>query len=176
MADEPINERPRTRSSEVNQDDLPANTPPDDEDDVPAQPSGGDDDFDQGHGDGGLVGGPPSDEDVGVNMGVGAGPAISDNPQMGFGEEVLNIEEPSNHAVWALLEQRRKLLQAHKDFDKAVRDVKKAFVYDGVDKVLRYGHHTIKITATPASTKEISFTRGAGHRTHFGYKEPVDVG
>ena len=162
--------RPRTRTSAVNKDDLPPNTPPDDEDDIPPQP-GSDDNFDQGHGDGNQD--PPTPEDT---MGVGSGPAISDNPQMGFGEEVLNIEEPSNHAVWELLERRRELLQAHKDYDKAVRDVKKAFVYDGVDKVLRYDHHTIKITATPAGAKEISFTRGAGHRTLFGYKEPVDVG
>ncbi len=153
--------RPRTTSSAVNTDDLPPDKPPEHEDD-----------FDQGHGDGNQD--PPTNEDVG--MGVGARPAISDNPQIGFGEQVMNIEDYANHAVWELLERRRELLQAHKDYEQAVRDVKKAFVYDGVDKVIRYGHHTVKITATPAGTKEISFTRGAGHRTHFGYKEPVDVG
>jgi len=140
--------RPRTRGA-VNTDDLPPET---------------DEQFDDGDNQR-----PATEGDAG--MGVESGPAISEDPQIGFGEQIINIEEAWNHAVWELLEKRRALIQAHRDYEKSVRDVKKAFVYDGVDKVLRYGQHKIKITATPAGTKEISFTRGAGHRTHFGYEE-----
>lgn len=145
--------RPRTKGA-VNQDDLP-NKP--------------DEDFDQGRGDGPHDDDePPTPEDPG--MGASDGPSIDDDAQMEFGEIALNIEG-ADKELWDNLEARMENQAAHKAYLKAERDIKKALVYDGVDRVYRAGHHKIKITATAAGTSEIKFTRGAGHRTHFSHDE-----
>ncbi len=138
--------RPRTRPSAVNKDDLPQEPETDEQFD----------DGDNQH---------SADDD---GMGASGGPSVSDDPQMEFGEIALNIEG-ADKEIGDNLELRRKNQAGHKAYLKAERDIKKALVYDGVDRVYRAGHHKIKITATAPGSSEITFTRGAGHRTHFSY-------